>query len=188
MKRKRTLWLVVLKTLLGLIVLAFAAMAINGDTTIEITTTTTIDAQASDVWQVFGEEFGEVSQWSENFTASSLDRAISKGAIRTVELKPGSGLSGTVTQEVTEFDRAARALTYEMRSGVPALFRTIANEWTLVEIAPGKTRMSGQATFRLAWWAWPMTPLLRGKMSVSLDGFVGQLKAHLERHPRAPAP
>lgn len=142
-----------------------------------------LDIPASTTWRLFGEEFGDVSKWSPGFSSSSLDGEVRQGAIRTVELKPGGALSGVITQELTVFDRGSRSLTYEMRSGMPKLLRGVSNAWTIDELQGERSKLRGEATFDLAWWAWPLTPVLRKKMQASLDGFAAEFAQHAGSNP-----
>ncbi len=136
-----------------------------------------LDASASAAWHIFGEKFADWSQWADGITASSLDRPVAQGAMRTNETTS----LGRVTQELTEFDPGARALTYEMREGMPGLFKGIANRWTIEPLGADRCRISGEATFGLAWWATPLKPLLRKKMTVALEGFASDFEARIRQ-------
>ena len=152
----------------------------------EVRTTLDIDGPAATTtWQVFGEDFGNVSEWSAGFVSSSLDGPVAQGAMRTVELKAGGPVAGSITQEITEFDRASRTLTYEMRTGMPGFIHAVQNRWTIEELDAGHSRIGGRATFQFAWWTLPLRPLLRIKMSKTLTAFAAELAAHVVKSARA---
>ena len=73
-----------------------------------------------------------------------------------------------VTQELTQFDRERRSLTYEMRSGMPPPIRGVRNTWTIESVDNERCKLIGVAEFQLAWWAVPLTPVLRKKMTGAL--------------------
>ena len=141
-----------------------------------VQTVVELDASATAAWAVFGEQFADWSLWADGITASSLDRPVAQGAMRTNETTS----LGRVTQELTEFDRAGRALTYEMREGMPGLFKGIANRWTIEPLGANRCRINGEATFGLAWWATPLKPLLRKKMTGALEGFANDFGARVK--------
>jgi len=139
-------------------------------------TSVELDTPATAAWAVFGEQFGEWAQWSDGIASSSLNGPLARGVMRTNDV-PGFGV---VTQELTRFDRGTRSLTYEMRSGMPAVLVAVGNAWTIEPLGADRCRLSGDASFGLAWWARPLKPLLRRKMTASLqsfaDGFADRMK------------
>ncbi len=143
----------------------------------KIQTTLDIDAPATAVWHVLGEQFGDVADWSDAITGSSLDRPLGEGAVRTCDLKAfGPIPAGKITEELTRFDRGSRSLTYVVRSGVPGFMRFVENAWTVESRDEHRSRITSRATFRLAWWMLPLTPLLRFQLGRGLRSFVGELE------------
>jgi hypothetical protein len=143
--------------------------------TLHVDTDLELDAPAAQAWQVFGEGFGTWAEWSDGIMSSELDGPVGQGAQRTNHTKS----LGVVQQELTEFDRASRALTYAFVSGMPAVLRGASNRWVIEEVGPDRSRLRGQATFQLAWWAVPLSPLLRRKMSGALVGFATEFAERL---------
>ena len=153
----------------------------------KIQTTIDIDAPASAVWQLFGEQFGDVAEWSDTITKSSLDRPLGEGAVRTCDLKKlGPVPAGKVTEELTRFDRDSRSLTYVVRSGVPGFMRFVQNAWTVEALDEGRSRVTSRATFDLAWWMLPLSPPFRMQLGRALRSFVGELDTTVAGSP-APA-
>ena len=138
-------------------------------------TTVEVNASAAAAWDVFGEGFGGWAKWSDGIASSTLAGPLAQGVIRTNEV-PGFG---TVTQELTRFDAATRSLTYVMRSGMPAPLVAVENAWTIEALGDDRCRLSGDASFVLTWWARLLTPLLRRKMTTSLQGFADGFAQHL---------
>lgn len=143
----------------------------------KIQTTLDIDAPVSAVWHVLGEQFGEVAEWSDAIKGSSLDRPLGEGAVRTCDLKAfGPVPAGQITEELTRFDRESRSLTYVVRSGVPRFMRFIENAWTVEPLGERRSRVTSRATFHLAWWVFPLSPLFRLQLGRGLRSFVGELE------------
>ena len=114
----------------------------------KIQTTLDIDAPASAVWHLLGEQFDDVAEWSATINKSSLDRPLGEGAVRTCDLKAfGPVPAGQVTEELTRFDRGSRSLTYVVRSGVPGFMRFVENAWTVEALDEIRSRVTSRATF-----------------------------------------
>ncbi len=143
----------------------------------KIETTLDIDAPASAVWHVLGEQFGDVAEWADSIQKSSLDRPLGKGAVRTCDLKAfGPVPAGQITEELTRFDRDSRSLTFVVRSGVPRFMRFVENAWTLEVLDERRSTVKSRATFHLAWWVLPLSPLFRIQLGRGLRLFVGDLE------------
>ena len=137
------------------------------------------DLSAASAWQVFGEGFADWASWSDGITSSVLDRPVCQGAIRTND----TPILGVVTQELTEFDREGRSLTYEMRSGLPAPIKAVKNRWTIEPVGDDRCKLSGVAEFTLACWAVPLTPVLRKKMTGALKTQAEDFNRHVSIKP-----
>lgn len=147
----------------------------------KIQTIGTIDAPAPAVWQVLGEQFGEVSKWADAIIASSVDRPLGQGAVRTCDLKATGPLpAGQITEELTHFNSGAQSMTYVVRSGVPGFMRHLENAWTVKATDDGRSMVTSEVTLRVAWYMLPMTPVIRNQLGGTLQSFIGQLKKTVE--------
>lgn len=145
----------------------------------KITTTIDMPVSADAVWTVLGERFASVSDWADSIVASSLDRPLGEGAVRTCELKAvGPVPAGSVTERLTRFDREARALTYLITSGVPGFMRHLDNAWTIEDV-DGRARVTSTLTLEMAWWSLPMAPMIRVQMGKTLRDFMAQLERYV---------
>lgn len=141
-----------------------------------IQTTHEIDAPAAAVWDLLGEKFADVSEWADSIVKSSIDRPLGKGAVRTCDLKAfGPVPAGQITEELTVFNRDDRALTFVVHTGLPGFMRFVENAWSVESIDGNHSRVMSRATFRLAWWMVPLSPLLRFQLGRGLRGFVVNL-------------
>ncbi|MBX2800856.1 MAG: SRPBCC family protein, partial [Myxococcales bacterium] len=72
----------------------------------EMRRTIEMEASADQAWQVLGERFGDIAQWSSTLATSSLQGTLGVGATRVCQ---GTGFGpfppGEVTEELVEFDR-----------------------------------------------------------------------------------
>ena len=143
----------------------------------KIQTTLNIDVPANAVWKVLGEQFADVADWTEAIDKSSLDRPLGEGAVRTCDLKAfGPSPAGKITEELTLFDHKSHSLTYVVLSGVPRFMRFIENAWTVEPVNDHRSRVTSRATFRLAWWILPLSPVLRIQLGRGLRSFAHELE------------
>ncbi len=147
-----------------------------------------VDAPADDAWQVLGQQFGAIAQWSATLRASSLVGPLGVGAVRTCE---GVGFGpfppGETTEALTRFDPEQRALSYEATSGLPWFVSSARNAWRVEALGPRRCCVRSRATIALAWWLRPLSWLLPWLLARDLARFSEELRhriEHGEPHPR----
>ena len=116
-----------------------------------------IQAPADEVWQLLGPGYGDIAAWARLVSASSRTAA---GDGRQCTIAGMPGISRLV-ERLTAYDDAARSLSYVVDEGMPGLVRQSGNSWQVEPTGPRSCRVSATASFRLAPWALPLTPLLR---------------------------
>jgi len=143
----------------------------------DIINTVDIDAPVSTTWQVLGEEFGEVSGWAEPVVASSLDGPLHQGVTRTCNIKAiGPFPAGEVTEELSEFNRQEKVLTYVIKTGRPPFITQMQNRWILEGRDATSSIASSTLTYRLKWWALPFAPLISMMMKKSIKPIFAQFR------------
>ena len=144
----------------------------------EIVTKRQMNPSVSDVWNLLGERFADIGQWSNSVERSHLDGPLGHGAVRTCELKPTPGGPERIQERITLFDRDNRALNYLILSGLPGFMRRVENAWT-VEAKAGQTLVTSTLSIALAWWMLPMAPMIRRQFSKTISGFMDGMKPTL---------
>jgi len=152
-------------------------------TDLTIHTTIDIHASAAAAWRLFGEGFGDWAAWAPGIDKSTLEGPLAQGVFRTNEAPS----LGTVRQELVRYEPAARALAYEMREGLPPFLTGLRNDWVIEELADGRSRLTGEALFRLTEQAAPMAPKLEAQMGGVLQGFAAAFRAAMEGEATAEA-
>ena len=147
----------------------------------KIKTTLEINAPASAVWEVLGEQFADVSEWAESVTKSSLNGPLGDGVVRTCDIKGfGPVADGQVEEELTHFDRESHAMTYVVFSGAPNLMQSIENAWRIEALGDNRCLVTSQATFNFKWWALLLSLPMRVPLSRGVQDFTQQLSKHVE--------
>jgi hypothetical protein len=120
-----------------------------------------INAPVNTAWQVLGEEFGEISGWADPVLASSLDRPLDEGVVRTCDIKAtGPFPAGQITETLSEFNRQKKILTYLVKTGGPPFVSDLQNRWILEGRDATSSIANSTISYRLKWWAVPFAPLI----------------------------
>ncbi|TPV94050.1 MAG: SRPBCC family protein [Myxococcales bacterium FL481] len=147
-----------------------------------------LNASADQAWQLIGEQFGEIGDWASGLRASSLDRKVAVGAVRTCEINGfGPFPAGTIKEELLEFDPAARKFSYAAKSGMPRMFRSAKNRWSIEALGEDRCRVRSHASVDLHWWALPIAKLAGWGIHSEIERFAEDLRHRIERgvaHPR----
>lgn len=143
-----------------------------------------IEAPADAVWDLMGERFGDIADWSDTVISSSLDGPAQEGALRTCELKPTPAASGTIQERITKFDSANRTFAFDIVSGLPGFMRLVNSEWSIQDAGNGRTKAVNTLTIKVAWWMSPMLPVLRSQFSKTIASFIPQIQSAASRQMR----
>jgi hypothetical protein len=160
----------------------------ENESPIEFRTEIELDVPASEAWRVLGEEFGSIGDWASGLRSSSLDREVEVGALRTCELRAfGPFPSGQIIEELLEFDRHAMKFTYAPTSGMPPMFETAKNRWSVEPLGDDRCRVKSHASIDVNWWALPLAKLFGRGIRSGVDTFAEELRHRIEKgqaHPR----
>jgi hypothetical protein len=129
----------------------------------KVSTSIDIDAPAERVWEIIGPGFGTVGEW-----ASAVPESRPTGALGP----HGAACSGRVctvatpgfdelTEELTDYDPAARRLTYRAVHGMPSFVTDARNTWQALPRPGGGTTFTMQADVRVAGAGRLAAPFLR---------------------------
>lgn len=171
----------------GIAALAYFVRPDN-ESPIELRTEVELDVPASEAWRVLGEGFGSIGDWASGLRSSSLDRDVEVGALRTCELRAfGPFPSGRIIEELLEFDRDAMRFTYAPTSGMPPMFETAKNRWSVESVGQDRCRVKSHASVDVHWWALPLAGFFGRGIRSSVNGFVEEMRHRIETgeaHPR----
>ena len=153
-----------------------------------LVTTHHINAPADAVWDVMGERFADIGDWSDTVLSSSLNGPLQEGAIRTCELKPTPAASGTIQERLARFDRTGRSFAFDIVSGLPGFMKRVTSEWTIEPNGPRAARAVNRLTIEVAWWMRPMLPMIRSQFRKTIKGFIPEIEAAATRAPASVEP
>jgi len=148
-----------------------------------------IDAPARAAWMVLGEQFGQIARWTSTLDESWLEGDLGPGALRVCQSSQSFGPfpPSKVTERLLDYDPALMELRYEATQGMPAMFREAVNHWRIETVSDTRCRVVSTAQVRLAWWALPLTPLMRIMMKSPMKAFELEVRRAVE-HARGVLP
>lgn len=147
-----------------------------------------VEAKADKVWDVVGEQFGEIGEMLSGLESTRLDGDLGVGTARVCTTNGfGPFPALTIEERLVAFDRSNYTLTYIADQGLPVIFISAQNTWNIKPISADACEITANAIIELKWWAKPLGLLLPALMAKDF-GIVGEeLKYRIEEgrsHPR----
>ena len=117
-----------------------------------ISTSTTIERPASDVWDLLGRRFGEASTWASSISAS---RAVGEPTIAGApcgrrECRVAVPGADQLVEELVAYDDAAMTLTYRLAEGMQRVAGSAHNTWSVVPLGETTSQLRIEAEVDLA--------------------------------------
>ena len=146
-----------------------------------------INRNIEDVWQVLGNEFGEIATWVSLAKSSEIG-----GSSKLAEVDYGYRLlktdKGTAKHVLTSFDSSNHSLSYDVPEGTPAFVKTATASWSLTDLGENKTRMNVHFAIQLGGLlGFLLAPVAKKKLGTLSDNILEEFKYYMENgkpHPR----
>lgn len=139
----------------------------------------TVNVPVQRAWEVLGDRFHDVGQWSTGIQSSRrLDAQGPAGVAHRQCVVPSLG---TITERVDTFDERTRTFSYTVIEGAPGFAKRMANTWHIRALSETKTEIS----FRLQAELKPVADFFMGwmmkrQMSKLCDEVCSDLKTFIE--------
>lgn len=147
-----------------------------------ITTTTTIDRPAHEVWDLVGRRFAGASVW-----ASSIDtsRAVAgaqptgepSGARECRVAVPGAD---RLVEELVAYDDASMSLAYVVVEGMHRVARSARNTWIVIPLSDERSELRIDAEVDLSLTGLALAPVLRPYLAATGRHNADDLKVYVE--------
>ena len=143
----------------------------------------TINVSADELWQLVGPGFVEVYKWSSNVDyATGSGESKFAGAVcseRACEVNV-MGFS-SIKEKLTNYDQEKMSLTYEVNDGMPGFITKAENQWTVVPISHGRSKLVMKAVFRSkGLMGTLMNAMMKKKMDETLVTVLNDAKVYAE--------
>ena len=157
----------------------------------QITSHTTINAPASDVWRVIAHQFAAIGQWASAIPTSYAAPDASPPAGANVGARVcATSVRGfkDVREQFISYNEEAMRFVYEATAGLPWIVRHAENQWRVFPLDESHCQVEAQAVVDLrALPGFVLAPLLRMQMNRLGRRTFEELKYSVEHgrpHPR----
>ncbi len=148
---------------------------------------TTINKSIMDVWEVLGNQFGEISNWSSLISESKVYGDSKLGGL-TYSKRETNTTRGITVQEMTSFNPEQYSLSYKALSGTPFFIKSTNAEWVLSKLNEGSTQLNMSVDIQTKGiLGFILSPIVKIKLGKLGDELVDDFKYFLENgnpHPR----
>lgn len=170
----------VIQTLCAVFILNGSAMAQSG---FKLTKEITINVPAEKLWEMVGPGFIDVYKWSSNVDHaegrgnSPFEGAVCSERYCDVNVKGFNKIS----EELTDYNSTARSLTYAVRDGMPKFVTKAENNWVVIPVNDGQSKLVMNATFESKGLMGRfMNGMMEKKMTETLETVLNDAKIYAE--------
>ena len=141
-----------------------------------------IGKPVEDVWEVLGNQFGEIDKWASLIKKSEVsDQKLSPGVVRSTETT-----GGPTKQELTAFIPEKHIISYKAISGTPFFFKAVRAEWSLSK-NQNNTHLTLDFEVKFKGIGGMLSPIVKKKLGKVGDELLEEFKYYVENgkpHPR----
>ncbi len=142
-----------------------------------------IDKAVEAVWEVLGNQFGEIDKWASLIRSSELSKkALTPGTVRSTETT-----GGPTKQELTDFNPEQHLISYKAIAGAPFFAKGINATWSLSKKQDNSTKLILDFEITFKGIGGILSPIVRKKLGKVGDVLLEELKYYIENgqpHPR----
>jgi hypothetical protein len=149
-----------------------------------------INAPIEKVWDVLGNQFGQIDKWASMMKESSVSRdprlPDAMRSIRSLETTQGH-----VEQELRTFVPGSHSLSYAAIAGAPFFIKSVVTSWSLTQLGDSNTKLNLQMDIQTQGLVGlVLGPVAKSKLGKLTDGLLEEFKYYVENdrpHPRKAA-
>lgn len=145
-----------------------------------------INKSIDEVWEVLGNQFGQISNWAALIKESKV---YGEGQLNGLNYskRETNTLNGITKQEMTSFNPANYSLSYKSISGTPPIIKEVRAVWRLTKKDSNTTDLVLDFTADMKGLGFILVPIVKIKLSKVGGELLDELKYYLENgkpHPR----
>ncbi|MCH7534605.1 MAG: SRPBCC family protein [Bacteroidetes bacterium] len=100
-----------------------------------------ISKPIEEVWEVLGNQFGEIDRWSSLIHNSTVSGEAKLPGL-SYSVRTTNTTQGITKQELTSFDSGQHSLSYKSLSGTPFFIKSANAHWSLTKLEESSTKMN----------------------------------------------
>ena len=132
-----------------------------------------------EVWEVLGNQFGEIDRWASLISHSEVS-GVPKLPGVDYSIRSTKTTSGDTQQELTGFNPQKHSISYKSISGTPAIIKQVNAHWRLENSGENSTHLVLDFTVEMKGMGFLVTPLVKIKMGKVGDVLLDDFKYYLE--------
>lgn len=148
----------------------------------QITSRTTIDRPAAQVWGILGPRFADASVWASSIDSSlGVGEATLAGApFQARECRVAVAGADRLVEELVSYDDRARALTYTVADGMQHVARSARNTWSVVALGETRSELRIDAEVDLSRAGRALAVVLRPYLGAMVRRNAADLRVYVE--------
>jgi len=146
----------------------------------------TINKPIEQVWDVLGNQFGEIDKWASLISHSAMSGESNMSGI-SHSIRSTETTSGPTKQELTVFNPDKHTIAYKAIAGTPVFFKSVNAEWSLVKKGDSITGLTLDFEVKFKGLGILLTPVVKRKLGKVGDEILDDFKFYVENgtpHPR----
>lgn len=176
-----------LSTVAMALLLGFSVQAKEKEPTI-INQEIVIDAPIDKSWEVIGPQFENAQVWASSIKHSeALNKESLNGSTCTIRGCSVAGM-GEIKETLLTYSAESHSLSYIVKEGMPKMVRYASNNWELIDLGNGKTKLKMTIEMKTGGvMGWMMNGMMKGKMTKLSSEIAEEFKYYVENgkpHPR----
>jgi hypothetical protein len=145
-----------------------------------------IDKPVNDVWEVLGNQFGEIDKWASVISHSEVSGEPKLPGL-TYSIRSTETVAGPTQQELTAFEPDIFRIAYKAIVGLPPFAKSITAEWSLNSKDDNSTALSLDFEVKFKGLGILVYPIAKIKLGKVGNELLDDLKFYVENgkpHPR----
>ena len=139
-----------------------------------------------EVWEVLGNQFGEIDKWASIISHSEVSGPAKLSGVN-YSIRSTKTTQGLTQQELTSFNPDKHTISYKSISGTPAIIKQVTAHWSLENGEDNNTHLVLDFSAEMKGLGFILAPIAKIKLGKVGDVLLDDFKYYVEKgkpHPR----
>ena len=139
-----------------------------------------------EVWEVLGNQFGEIDKWASIISHSEVSGQAKLAGVN-YSIRSTKTTQGDTQQELTGFNPDKHVISYKSISGTPAIIKQVSAHWSLEKRGENDTHLVLDFIAKMKGLGFILAPIAKIKLGKVGDVLLDDFKYYVENgkpHPR----
>ena len=139
-----------------------------------------IEKPVEEVWEVLGNQFGEIDKWASIISESNVSGEPKLPGVN-YSIRSTTATTGKGQQELTGFDEENHILSYKSLSGTPPIVKQVHAKWSLKENGNNGTHLVLDFQAEMKGLGHILAPIAKMKLGKIGDELLDDFKYYVEK-------